>query len=792
MPAHVEDKSHQKPEEQRNTLLHLLVLYFKLVGLLLGVWVLGYVGFSASWVFIGLFIYMFNDRFKKKKQFQIEIAQALAKDEKKVIQARVEDLPSWVFFPDVERAEWVNKILEQMWPYIGELTKNILVEKVQPQIIANLPNSLKSFRFVKIDLGDIPPRIGGVKAYIANVKRDEIVIDVDLIYASDADIKISLKGLNAGIKDLQIRGDLRVILRPLIPVPPLIGGVTVFFLTNPRVDFNLTDIANALDIPGLSDTLRSIVQDQIAAFLVLPNRIPISLAENISLSKLKHPMPQGVLRMHVIEAKDLRKADINVFGKGKSDPYAVLHVGALTFKTKVIPNTLSPMWNQFFEAVIDQRSGQILQFEVMDEDQGTEDDFLGRGTVEIESVADRGMLDSWIPLDEVKTGLVHFRLSWLHLSADPSKLAEVRAAPTAGLSAPLSSCLVVVTVDSASGLPKSRKGLEEPNPYAVLNCGGKQVQTRIVEGTIDPRWEESFNFLINDPNLQNLDVEVKDKKSGRRLGTMMLPLKLLLSETNMTQEQPYHLHCDSDPDAQITMRVVLRVLTSETPPDFHETTENLLKPPTPSTSTPTKSEPIESTYDVVDAPIPEEPIKMPEPDAHSNNVDTGMEIRKRKLEKEPSISSAGIAGLGKIQVTIRYSPQRNRLIVVVHKCVNLMPCDSDHLADPYVRIYLLPEKNTLGKQKTKVIKNNLNPIFDETFEFAVNQQDLDTRTLDISVKNSVGMFSKSRRNIGSVFIDLMKFDLSKAVTEWFDLQSEDRDDKSVDSIVPDKDKETII
>jgi hypothetical protein len=52
------------------------------------------------------------------------------------------------------------------------------------------------------------------------------------------------------------------------------------------------------------------------------------------------------------------------------------------------------------------------------------------------------------------------------------------------------------------------------------------------------------------------------------------------------------------------------------------------------------------------------------------------------------------------------------------------------------------------------------------FEFAVNQQDLDTRTLDISVKNSVGMFSKSRRNIGSVFIDLMKFDLSKAVTEW--------------------------
>ena len=66
---------------------------------------------------------------------------------------------------------------------------------------------------------------------------------------------------------------------------------------------------------------------------------------------------------------------------------------------------------------------------------------------------------------------------------------------------------------------------------------------------------------------------------------------------------------------------------------------------------------------------------------------------------------------GRIQLTLRYSPQRQKLVIVVVKCVNLIPCDDDNLADPYVRIYMLPDKS---KRKTQVVKNNLQPVFDET------------------------------------------------------------------------------
>lgn len=43
------------------------------------------------------------------------------------------------------------------------------------------------------------------------------------------------------------------------------------------------------------------------------------------------------------------KKDISVIGKGKSDPYAVITVGAQEFKTKVISNSVDPKWDYWCE-----------------------------------------------------------------------------------------------------------------------------------------------------------------------------------------------------------------------------------------------------------------------------------------------------------------------------------------------------------------------------------------------------------------------------------------------------------
>ncbi|CAF4336251.1 unnamed protein product, partial [Rotaria magnacalcarata] len=42
------------------------------------------------------------------------------KNEEQYIKARLDELPSWVFFPDVERSEWLNRIIKQVWPYANQ------------------------------------------------------------------------------------------------------------------------------------------------------------------------------------------------------------------------------------------------------------------------------------------------------------------------------------------------------------------------------------------------------------------------------------------------------------------------------------------------------------------------------------------------------------------------------------------------------------------------------------------------------------------------------------------------
>lgn len=63
----------------------------------------------------------------------------------------------------------------------------------------------------------------------------------------------------------------------------------------------------------------------------------------------------------------------------------------------------------------------------------------------------------------------------------------------------------------------------------------------------------------------------------------------------------------------------------------------------------------------------------------------------------------------------------------------------------------------------------MNPIFDETFEYTVCPTDLPTRELEVSVVNRKGRFSRSPV-MCMCLIPLSQYDLSQAVTQWFDLK----------------------
>ena len=57
------------------------------------------------------------------------------------------------------------------------------------------------------------------------------------------------------------------------------------------VDFDLTNTANMLDVPLLSNTVRGIIVDQLSYYMVLPNKLPVQLAQNIDMAAFKYPQP---------------------------------------------------------------------------------------------------------------------------------------------------------------------------------------------------------------------------------------------------------------------------------------------------------------------------------------------------------------------------------------------------------------------------------------------------------------------------------------------------------------------
>ncbi|XP_029846533.2 extended synaptotagmin-2 [Ixodes scapularis] len=768
----------------RTTLGSLVYKFAKGMLIAGSLYIMGWLNLSPAWLLMGVASYVAQKNYIEQKRIRTGITST--EHEKASVLATLEDLPAWVFFPDTERAEWVNKILGQFWPFVGNYVKDLILESIEPSVRSSLPAYLHSFKFEKIDLGDVPPRIGGVKVYKENVSRNEVIMDLELFYSGDCKFSIKVKGFKAGIRDLQVHGHLRVVMRPLTKEMPIVGGVTVFFLRPPAIDFQLTNLGQVLEVPGLNDLLKKAVSDQVAAMMVLPNKFSMKLQEHVSTQSLRFSLPCGVLRLEVVAAKDLVKADIGMLGLGKSDPYAIITVGAQEFRTQVIPSTVNPKWNFYCEAVIYQIPGCTVDIDVMDEDQSSKDDFLGRVSVSVSDLQDQGQGDMWLTLDDTKSGKIRLRTFWLSLTTDtddlPLQLERVKSIST---KTPLSTAVLIVFLDSAKHLPNASRAAGEPSPQVQLVLGHVERWSSIKHSTNDPVWEEIFYLLLANPEVQEMEIKVVDNKTGQVLGHLPLRLSRLLKEEGLKIDEPLIL-LGTGHQAKLKLTLQLRLLhsaerrssTSGTPVQRHRASVRSVDETGP-TASPSHQQP---------SPPPPPPRGSPPPSprvAAAPSLDEvvqstvspildSMAMGERALDashRDPQREVLGDPGAGKLQLTLRYSAQRSRLVVVIHRAVNLAHKEGDDLPDPYVKLHLLPDKLKENKRKTQTCRNSCNPVFDETMEIEGSLSELEGSTLQVSVNSKSGssMFSRGKV-LGSTQVSLANLDLTKAHTDWYDLE----------------------
>ncbi|KAL3055669.1 hypothetical protein OYC64_018361 [Pagothenia borchgrevinki] len=842
------------PQSSLTDVTQMWITFVKTFAIIFPIYVMGYFEFSFSWVLIGLAMLFYWRKNHGTKDYRINRALAYLDHEDKVLKQSVptSDLPPWVHYPDVERVEWLNKTVKQMWPFISQFVDKLFRETIEPAVQAANPH-LSSFCFTKIDMGDKPLRVNGVKVYTENVDKRQVIMDLQISFVGNTEIDVDIKKYycRAGIKSIQLHGTLRVVMEPLLGDMPLIGALSVFFLKKPLLDINWSGLTNMLDIPGVSGLCDNIIQDVIYSFLVLPNRITIPLVGEAQLAQLRFPIPQGVLRIHFIEAQELLGKDKFLGGliKGKSDPYGVIKVGTQLFQSKVIHETVNPKWNEVYEALMYEHAGpNMVEIELFDEDTD-KDDFLGSLVIDVAELQKEQKVDEWFVIEDVATGKIHLKLEWLSLLPSPEKLDQALTSIKADRNQAndgLSSALLVVFLDSARNLPRNplefnqsglrkisvskalksgKKVTSDPNPFVQFRVGHKSYDSKTRYKTNEPVWEEAFTFLIHNPHSQELEVEVKDEKHECTLGVLTVPLTRLLEAEEMTLNERFPLK-NSGPSCTLKMKMALRVLSldkspspssdpSSSPPSSVQVNKNKKTNPQPAASSSDSPVPPSSTFDIPrSASVSAQDVMNRRKEANdplgqggrggglalsgrsSSNlaISGSQQYLAGGKELTPSIASdisnpyatqelqqrlaqlqngsgPGHSPLGEIQLTIRHSSQRNKLIVVVHGCRNLIAF-TDHGSDPYVRLYLLPDKRRSGRRKTHTFKKTLNPVYDQTYEFSVSLVELHRRTLDVAVKNGGGLLSKHKGLLGKVLVDLTYEDTSKGWTQWYEL-SED-------------------
>ncbi|KAL1023539.1 hypothetical protein UPYG_G00042140 [Umbra pygmaea] len=90
--------------------------------------------------------------------------------------------------------------------------------------------------------------------------------------------------------------------------------------------------------------------------------------------------------------------------------------------------------------------------------------------------------------------------------------------------------------------------------------------------------------------------------------------------------------------------------------------------------------------------------------------------------------------LGTLEFTLLFDHENNCLHCTIQKAKGLKAMDSNGLADPYVKLHLLPGASKANKLRTKTLKNTLNPVWNETLMYhGITAADMTTKTLRLCV-----------------------------------------------------------
>lgn len=124
---------------------------------------------------------------------------------------------------------------------------------------------------------------------------------------------------------------------------------------------------------------------------------------------------------------------------------------------------------------------------------------------------------------------------------------------------------------------------------------------------------------------------------------------------------------------------------------------------------------------------------------------------------------------GQVEFGVQYNYKINALEIHIVQCKDLPSVSSIKCkSNPYVKVYLLPDLSKAGKRKTRVKKQTVNPVYDETLRFYMPISKIKKHSIWLTVWNS----DLLGRNdfLGEVILDLENKVFDKPQSQWYKLQ----------------------
>ena len=431
--------------------------------------------------------------------------------------------PAWVVFPDVDKAEWTNQVIKKLWPFLQHNLGILLTDFSTDISETYLSHYYIGLEINLLNIGDRPVRLVGVKSYDISERR-KVMVDLYLEYFSNSEVELLLTHSwlkvkwPMRLKSLEMKGKVRL-EATLMTVNglPAINKLSLSLVSLPIIEFDFGDIYEKLGVHLLAKYLLGFWLEE---NLLCPLSMDIyedseGLVDNTAL-------PQGVLNLILIEARNLINADKFSFPSDVSDPYAVISFHVRTgnqnnpqifrYQTHTIENTLNPKWDYLCQVPMeDIENISDIKINVFDSDLVTSDDILGECEISQYSVVrtartckERKVWKS-LYLGEKAHGQVKVLVSW-----SPLDLRNNISNNCQGI--------LVVYVDSCQNL--SKLGNNYPYWKLRLAVGNSIKLSQAVQMSSNPAFCERFVFLVECPEKDWFKFEIfnmKNEKSGGNL-----------------------------------------------------------------------------------------------------------------------------------------------------------------------------------------------------------------------------------------------------------------------------------